>query len=396
MRKVMVLLLSLLVVGCGNVDKKGFDIQGINKYTKTIYDKNGYDKNGYDREGYNKEGYNKEGYDRTGYNKANFDKEGYNKEGYNKEGYDRVGYNKYKRDRENFNEIQREIFKKFELEHTTSLDYVINVMKVSDNFKVLEKSLYETNTEYRQRIFNEMKEYRENKLSNDFIFDTKDNVKYKYDSEKEELVIKINDFEYEEDRIQPNYTYFVIDSYGNKVEIKENMRQKDKYTIDCDNKYISIPLTKEEAKEIEKVGINVQLLIAPKYAQLEKIAYTTKFYETINSFYILNEKKYPAIAYKIFTGDKELYKTSYFSSGYIAYEFYNSSTLSYEPYILLPNLSVLTVNKSDYFRYKIIDGSLFVIKRIDNYYQEYEYIFGEGFVETSKKYDTWTEFFYSE
>ena len=80
----MVVLLSLLVIGCGNVDKKGFDIQGINKYTKTIYDKNGYDKDGYDKEGYNKEGYNKEGYDRTGYNKANFDKEDYNKEGYNK------------------------------------------------------------------------------------------------------------------------------------------------------------------------------------------------------------------------------------------------------------------------------------------------------------------------
>lgn len=409
MKKYVVLSVLILLIGCTNFDTRGFSSEGVHRITKTIYDekgfnKNGFDKDGYDEKGFNNLGVNKDGYDKNGYDKEGYDKEGFNTQGYTRDGYDRLGYDKngydkrgydkFKRDVNGYSEAQLNLFKKFSLEPIDSFNLVINQMKESDNYVQQTRSEFESIEDYNKRINQERKKFRAENLKSDFIFVTGDNVDYTYDAEKKHLKIVLKDYEYEEKNFDKDYKYNLKNNNGNQVQISQVKREIRKYIIDNSNKEIYVAMSPEEAKEIKKNGVQVQLLIAPKYAQIEKIDYSTKYYETVDSFYSLSTKTYPCIAYKVASGNKELYKQAQFKSGYIAYDTFNERTKEYEPIIVQPDLETKNIDKTEYFRYKIVDGSLFGIKRIDDYYQEFEYIVERGFVPNNKKYTTWTEFYY--
>lgn len=88
MKKILIILLTIILFGCmDKTDERGFYIEGekigYHKETKTLYDKNGYDKDGFDKKGWSKSGINKE--TKTQYDKDGFNQQGWNKDNINKE-----------------------------------------------------------------------------------------------------------------------------------------------------------------------------------------------------------------------------------------------------------------------------------------------------------------------
>lgn len=111
MKKIFIILLTIILFGCINkTDERGFYIDGekigYNKKTKTKYDELGYDRYGYNKKGWNKNFWNRNKinketntiFDKNGYNFYGFDKNGLNKETgtkKDKDGYDFYGFNEY-------------------------------------------------------------------------------------------------------------------------------------------------------------------------------------------------------------------------------------------------------------------------------------------------------------
>ncbi len=128
MKFIIQITILLLLMGCSNLDDKGFNPEGIHNVTKTKFNPEGYNKYGY-----NKDGYNKDGFDYYGYNKYGFNRAGYNKDGYNKDGFDKYGFSIKKINKVTKTNIDENGFTRSYYTHFESIKKMANQLVNAEN-----------------------------------------------------------------------------------------------------------------------------------------------------------------------------------------------------------------------------------------------------------------------